>query len=220
MKNVLKSSEEAAAERDRLELRLEDHWEEATDQFSTRSNGKGKSRENSRPDSTTSSNSASILSSTSMNRHTGWTTIDDEERKERALLAKMELAMETGNLDVDLSLLGLGDGKTMGGIDEADEEGIENPFIWDRCQPDQMIVFSLEELPVIFDTIISDMKPVATKSQRVIPANVIFLCARYAHYHSNLELLEELFLGAIERIEVTIHVSIFWLYVITADCFV
>lgn len=70
-----------------------------------------------------------------------------------------------------------------------------------------MLVFSLDDLGVLFDVVITTMKPIRQRSYRVIPANVIFLCARYAHYFGSPELLEELIVGAMERIEAAVHVS-------------
>lgn len=70
-----------------------------------------------------------------------------------------------------------------------------------------MLVFSLADLPTIFDVVITTMKPVRQRTFRTIPANVVFLSARYAHYHGTPELLEELVVGAMERIEAAVHVS-------------
>jgi hypothetical protein len=92
-------------------------------------------------------------------------------------------------------------------VQDEPEQGILNPFLWDSCELDQMLVFSLDDLPVIFDVVISNMKPVRLRQYRVIPANVIFLSARYAHYFGSEEMMEELLLGAIERIEAAVHVS-------------
>ncbi|KAH8921867.1 hypothetical protein BT69DRAFT_1243769 [Atractiella rhizophila] len=93
-----------------------------------------------------------------------------------------------------------------------------NNFVWDRCLPDQMLVFSLDDLDPIFDLIISDMKPLRSRTQRPVPANVILLSARFAHYYGSTEMLDELLLGAIERIEGAVHAhaddmsnSAFWL---------
>lgn len=69
-----------------------------------------------------------------------------------------------------------------------------------------MLVFALDELPVLFDIIISTIKPVSTRKFRVIPANVLFLCARYAHYFGSDEMVDELMFGALERIEAAVHV--------------
>jgi hypothetical protein len=70
-----------------------------------------------------------------------------------------------------------------------------------------MLVFSLEDLSIIFDVVITTMKPVRQRAYRVIPANVIFFCARFAHYFGTNDLLEELVVGAMERIEAAVHVS-------------
>lgn len=68
-----------------------------------------------------------------------------------------------------------------------------------------MLVFSLTELPIILDVVITTIKPVCTRKYRVIPANVLFLCARFAHHHGNAELFDELLFGALERIEAAVH---------------
>lgn len=44
------------------------------------------------------------------------------------------------------------------------------------------------------------MKPQRSPSQKPVPANMIFLCARYAHYHANPELLEKLLVLATDKI--------------------
>lgn len=72
-----------------------------------------------------------------------------------------------------------------------------------------MLVFTLDDLPVIFDVVITNMKPVRARKYRVTPANVIFLSARFAHHFGSNDMLEELFLSAIERIEAAVHVRLF-----------
>lgn len=70
-----------------------------------------------------------------------------------------------------------------------------------------MIVFSLTDLPMLLDVVVSFVRPIQTRKYRYIPANVIFLAARYAHYLGGSELLDELMFGSLERIENSIHVS-------------
>lgn len=90
--------------------------------------------------------------------------------------------------------------------DQGSEDGIPAEFVWTQCLPDQMLVFSLADLSTIFDVVITTMRPVRQRHLRVIPANVVFLSARYAHYHATPDLLEELVVGAMERIEAAVHV--------------
>lgn len=82
--------------------------------------------------------------------------------------------------------------------EELEEEGHE--FVWDKCLNDQMFVFQESELGAILDIIITNMTPQRTPSQKPVPANVLFLSARYAHYHANADLLETLFLASMEKI--------------------
>lgn len=54
-----------------------------------------------------------------------------------------------------------------------------------------MFVFQENDLDRILKIIITDMTPQRSPSQKPVPANIIFLGARYAHYHANRELLNE-----------------------------
>ncbi|KAI6278150.1 hypothetical protein MCOR27_005770 [Pyricularia oryzae] len=83
--------------------------------------------------------------------------------------------------------------------DEFDEEE-EQEFDWLRCTHDQMFVFQETELDRILDIIITNMRPQRTPSQKPVPANMIFLSARYAHYHSSPELLAKLLITAMDKI--------------------
>ncbi|GAA5905453.1 hypothetical protein JCM6882_003165 [Rhodosporidiobolus microsporus] len=152
-----------------------------------------------------------------------------EREKERR--RRVQLGVDSAvNLEVELGVLGLeeeggvGGGAGRGPDDDSDDpdrddpstdsddegggggaHGGRHPFVWDRCLPDQMLVFALTDLPTLFDVIITTIKPVRERKYRVIPANVLFLCARFAHYFGNEELLEELMIGAMERIEMAVH---------------
>lgn len=55
-----------------------------------------------------------------------------------------------------------------------------------------MFVFQESDLDRILDVVITKMTPSRSPSQKPVPANLIFLAARYAHYHANSELLEVL----------------------------
>ncbi|ETS63602.1 hypothetical protein PaG_01901 [Moesziomyces aphidis] len=93
-------------------------------------------------------------------------------------------------------------------------------FDWKKVCSDQMLVFGTADLEPLLAMLITHMKPVrAPWTSRAAPANVIFLCARYACSLHDEDLLEELFLGAIDRIEGTIYAKptdmtclAFWLY--------
>lgn len=63
-----------------------------------------------------------------------------------------------------------------------------------------MFVFQEHELDRILDIIITKMTPQRSPSQKPVPANMIFLSARYAHYHSSPDLLERLLVSAMDRI--------------------
>lgn len=81
------------------------------------------------------------------------------------------------------------------------EEGDEGQeFVWDKCLNDQMFVFQEHELDRMLDVVITNMLPQRSPSQKPVPANVLFLSARYAHYHSSPELLSRLLLSAMDKI--------------------
>ncbi|KAI7878498.1 hypothetical protein K492DRAFT_132656 [Lichtheimia hyalospora FSU 10163] len=94
-----------------------------------------------------------------------------------------------------------------------------NEFQWDRCLPDQMFVFGADNLQYILDTVITNIQlPVQSRQEICVPSNVIFLSARFAHYFSSDDLLQEVMAGAIERISKTIkanarnvHILSFWI---------
>jgi hypothetical protein len=73
-------------------------------------------------------------------------------------------------------------------------------FDWARCLHDQMFVFQESELNRILDIVITNMTPQRSTSQKPVPANMIFLSARYAHYHSSQELLGKLLIMAMDKI--------------------
>ncbi|KAF2876569.1 hypothetical protein BDV95DRAFT_229852 [Massariosphaeria phaeospora] len=109
---------------------------------------------------------------------------------------KRRMMMESAfNLEVDIGNLGLDEQP------ESPEEPEEEPeFVWDKCLNDQMFVFQESELDRILDIIITNMTPQRSPSQKPVPANILFLSARYAHYHSSAELLETLLLSAMNKV--------------------
>ncbi|KAF2711785.1 hypothetical protein K504DRAFT_500428 [Pleomassaria siparia CBS 279.74] len=110
---------------------------------------------------------------------------------------KRRMMMESAfNLEVDIGNLGLDEQPESPG--EEAEEGQE--FVWDRCLNDQMFVFQESELERILDIIITNMSPQRSPSQKPVPANILFLSARYAHYHASPELLATLLVSAMDKI--------------------
>ena len=79
-------------------------------------------------------------------------------------------------------------------------EDDQQAFDWNRCLHDQMFVFQEPELNRILDIIITNMTPQRSPSQKPVPANMIFLSARYAHYHASPDLLAKLLITAMDKI--------------------
>lgn len=93
---------------------------------------------------------------------------------------------------------------------EERKERMIKPFDWDKCMPDQMFVFGAEKLPHILDSVITNTTLSIEKYQKFLgflPANVIFLSARFAHYFSSAELAEDVMEGALHRISIAIKVK-------------
>lgn len=63
-----------------------------------------------------------------------------------------------------------------------------------------MFVFQETELGRILDIIITNMTPQRSPSQKPVPANILFLSARYAHYYQSADLLENLLYSAMDKI--------------------
>ena len=118
----------------------------------------------------------------------------EEELAESEMRRRM--MMESAiNLEVDLGNLGLDEQPES---PEEVEDGHE--FIWDRCLNDQMFVFMENDIGRILDVVVTNMTPQRSPSQKPVPANIIFLGARYAHYHANKELLADWLMSAQEKI--------------------
>ena len=118
----------------------------------------------------------------------------EEELAESEMRRRM--MMESAiNLEVDLGNLGLDEQPES---PEEVEEGQE--FVWDRCLNDQMFVFMDSDIGRILDVVVTNMTPQRSPSQKPVPANIIFLGARYAHYHANHELLADWLVSAQEKI--------------------
>ncbi|CAG8517476.1 5342_t:CDS:2 [Racocetra fulgida] len=87
---------------------------------------------------------------------------------------------------------------------EKEDDNDQFEFMWNDCLPDQMIVFGVEDIPHIIKTVITGMQPIRNKSQKPVPANVLFLSARFAHYYSSPELLESLLFEVINSIDTVV----------------
>lgn len=120
----------------------------------------------------------------------------EEEVAETEMKRRMMMEESAINLEVDLSSLGLDE--KMEDPDDLDDD--QQEFVWDRCLNDQMFVFQESELDKILDIIITNMTPQRSPSQKPVPANLLFLSARYAHYHASPELLEKLLMCATDKI--------------------
>ncbi|KAF2477827.1 uncharacterized protein BDR25DRAFT_250102 [Lindgomyces ingoldianus] len=118
----------------------------------------------------------------------------EEEMAENEM--KRRMMMESAiNLEVDLGNLGLDEQP-----ESPEEQEEAQEFVWDRCLNDQMFVFQESELERILNIIITNMTPQRSPSQKPVPANILFLSARYAFYHSSPELLETLLISAMDKI--------------------
>ncbi|KJX98275.1 dil and ankyrin domain containing protein [Zymoseptoria brevis] len=118
----------------------------------------------------------------------------EEELAESEMRRRM--MMESAiNLEVDLGNLGLDEQP-----DSPDDFEDAQEFVWDRCLNDQMFVFMQSDIERILDVVITKMTPQRTPSQKPVPANVIFLGARYAHYHADKDLLIEWLESAQDKI--------------------
>ncbi|CAG8433018.1 6318_t:CDS:2 [Ambispora gerdemannii] len=134
----------------------------------------------------------------------GWYMVGDAENRLEESLAEAErksrmLIESSLNLEIDLESLGIDD------PENTEEEETPYEFVWEHCLPDQMFVFSSEDIPHILHTVITDMQPIRSKAQKPVPANVLFLSARFAHYFSSPELLEELLYGIIDTIDMVVR---------------
>ncbi|KAK3372864.1 DIL domain-containing protein [Lasiosphaeria ovina] len=118
----------------------------------------------------------------------------EEELAENEMRRRM--MMESArDLEVDLGNVGIDDQPEP--VDDFEEQ---QEFDWTRCLHDQMFVFQESELDRILDIVITNMTPQRSPTQKPVPANMIFLGARYAHYHSSPELLAKLLITAMDKI--------------------
>lgn len=138
----------------------------------------------------------------------------EEEMAENEVRRRM--MMESArDLEVDIGNMGIDDHPEVSGatlessqrpdlltylkqaVDELDDQ---QEFDWTRCLHDQMFVFQESDLNRILDIVITNMQPQRSPTQKPVPANMIFLSARYAHYHASHDLLDKLLVTAHDKI--------------------
>ncbi|WWC72229.1 uncharacterized protein I206_106191 [Kwoniella pini CBS 10737] len=105
--------------------------------------------------------------------------------------------------------------------DEDSEYGEDDDFDVNQLDLNSnMLVFSLSHLPTIFDILITEYIPVCQPlRQRTLPANALYLYARFAQYKCDETWLEELIEGIVDRIEQGVYSNVenlaylaFWAY--------
>ncbi|ORY00212.1 hypothetical protein K493DRAFT_278981 [Basidiobolus meristosporus CBS 931.73] len=132
--------------------------------------------------------------STGSNRESGYYTSSKADLEsvisESDILYKMALDQAKGS-DLDLSDFRFSD---YGDFED------EAEFSWDNIQPDQMFVFTHDNLGFLLEKVIVNMKPSYSREHKFIPANVLFLAARYGVLLGGPDLLETLMNQSFDKI--------------------
>ncbi|KAK9720606.1 hypothetical protein K7432_004042 [Basidiobolus ranarum] len=81
----------------------------------------------------------------------------------------------------------------------------ETEFSWDNIQPDQMFVITHDNLDFLLEKIITNMKPSYSREHKFIPANILFLAARYAVLLGGPDLLDAMMNQSFEKILETVQ---------------
>ncbi|KAK9687572.1 hypothetical protein K7432_014739 [Basidiobolus ranarum] len=76
----------------------------------------------------------------------------------------------------------------------------EVEFNWEDIQPDQMFVYTYENLDLLLEKIITNMRPLHSRECKFISANALFLAARYGVHLAGPDLLEALLSQSFKRI--------------------
>ncbi|KAI9483649.1 MAG: hypothetical protein EXX96DRAFT_520130 [Benjaminiella poitrasii] len=147
----------------------------------------------------------------------GFNNFISEEAELRQKLFESTMALALDDMNNDSNDKDNHDDDDEYSNDERDFD--ENEFHWDKCSPDQMFVFNSDDLDYILDTVITNWQfPLKNPQNICVPVNVIFLSARFAHYFSSNELLEEVLGESLKRISKSIksntrniHVLAFWI---------
>ncbi|KAK5115571.1 hypothetical protein LTR62_001230 [Meristemomyces frigidus] len=127
--------------------------------------------------------------------NTGFSQERFEEELAESEMRRRMMMESSINLEVDLGNLGLDEEP-----ESPDEYDATQSFVWDRCLNDQMFVFMENDIERILDVVVTNMTPQRSPTQKPVPANVVFLGARYALYHANRELLADWLESAQEKI--------------------
>ncbi|KAI8867400.1 hypothetical protein GQ42DRAFT_126799, partial [Ramicandelaber brevisporus] len=95
------------------------------------------------------------------------------------------------------------------GGDSPDLEAADPDFNWSSCEPDQMFVLSPADLPRILNAIVTDINPnlrLRDKGEeKYIPANLLFLGARFAFHYTSHEFMHQLLEQAMVEINKSIR---------------
>ncbi|KAI9288516.1 hypothetical protein BC943DRAFT_372358 [Umbelopsis sp. AD052] len=101
---------------------------------------------------------------------------------------------------------------------ESDFDDVDE-FKWDECLLHQMFVFDARKLPKILDTVTFKMDlPPKSRQEIFVPASIIYLCARFAHYYCDADTVEMVLSEAMKRLRKcvqasakNVHALSFWL---------
>lgn len=93
--------------------------------------------------------------------------------------------------------------------DESSDESDSDSSSDDEPDPSpDHLVFHINQVPALLDVFVTSYKPVCQPlSRRALPANALYLYARFAHYQCDETWLEELLEGAVDAIEQGVYVS-------------
>lgn len=91
--------------------------------------------------------------------------------------------------------------------EESDDEEVPTPYTPTQNH-ESILVFSLSNLPQLLDSLIANVTPVLKPlSKRTAPANGLYYLARFAAVWCDHDWVEEVIVGAVDKIEETVHVS-------------
>lgn len=90
---------------------------------------------------------------------------------------------------------------------EGEEEEESDTDEDEDMSPDHL-VFHINQVPALLDVFVTSYRPVCQPlARRALPANALYLYARFAHYQCDETWLEELLEGAVDAIEHGVYVS-------------
>ncbi|PWN32478.1 uncharacterized protein FA14DRAFT_161899 [Meira miltonrushii] len=106
------------------------------------------------------------------------------------------------------------------GAIEVGADPLSNEFDFESVRADQMLVFGEKHVDAILNYIVKQAKPIrAPWTSRSKPANVMYLCLRYASFMADEDLQEELLFGFVNAVEAVLYAKpteltylAFWLH--------